>query len=96
MGLIPGWEDPLEEDLAATSVFLLTWRIPWTEAWKATVHRVSKSQLNEGTVTTQDMIWLLLTHNIHCGGKEQVQGFPLGFTFIITPNYPTSLGSKGE
>jgi len=39
-GLIPGWEDPLEEG-TATHPSVLAWRIPWTE--EATVHRVTKS-----------------------------------------------------
>ena len=30
VGLIPGWEDPLEEETAAHSS-VLAWRIPWTE-----------------------------------------------------------------
>ena len=30
LGLIPGWEDPLEEGMAAHSS-ILAWRIPWTE-----------------------------------------------------------------
>ena len=29
-GLIPGWEDPLEEGMATHSS-ILVWRIPWTE-----------------------------------------------------------------
>ena len=29
-GLIPGWEDPLEEGVATHSS-ILAWRIPWTE-----------------------------------------------------------------
>ena len=29
-GLIPGWEDPLEKDMA-THCSVLAWRIPWTE-----------------------------------------------------------------
>ena len=29
-GLIPGWEDPLEEGMATHSS-ILTWRSPWTE-----------------------------------------------------------------
>ena len=34
-----GWEDPLEENIAAHSS-ILAWRIPWTRgAWRATVHR---------------------------------------------------------
>ena len=41
VGLIPGWEDPLEKEMATHSS-ILVWRIPWT------VHGVTKSwtQLN--------------------------------------------------
>ena len=39
-----GWEDPLEEGMATRSS-LLAWRIPTDRgAWRATVHRVTKSQ----------------------------------------------------
>ena len=30
VGLIPGWEDPLEEGMATHSS-IFAWRIPWTE-----------------------------------------------------------------
>ena len=30
MCLIPGWEDPQEEDMATHSI-ILAWKIPWTE-----------------------------------------------------------------
>ena len=30
VGLIPGWEDPLEKEMA-THFSVLAWRIPWTE-----------------------------------------------------------------
>ena len=36
-----GWEDPLEKGMATCSS-ILAWRIPWTEAWWATVHRVTE------------------------------------------------------
>ena len=29
-GSIPGWEDPLEEEMA-THPSILAWRVPWTE-----------------------------------------------------------------
>ena len=29
-GLIPGWDDPLEKEMATHSS-ILAWRIPWTE-----------------------------------------------------------------
>ena len=29
-GSIPGWEDPLEKEMATHSS-ILTWKIPWTE-----------------------------------------------------------------
>ena len=39
-----GWEDPLEEGLATHSS-IIAWRIPMDRgAWRATVHRVTKSQ----------------------------------------------------
>ena len=36
-------EDPLEKGMAAQSS-ILAWRIPWT-AWWATVHGITKSQI---------------------------------------------------
>ena len=39
------WEDPLEESMATHSR-ILAWRIPLDRgAWRATVHRVTKSQI---------------------------------------------------
>ena len=39
-----GWEDPLEKEMATHSS-ILAWRIPMDRgAWRATVHRVAKSQ----------------------------------------------------
>ena len=38
-----GQEDSLEESTVANSS-ILAWRIAWTEAWRATVHKVSKSR----------------------------------------------------
>ena len=37
-----GWEDPLEEEIATHSS-ILAWKIPWTGAWWAIVHGVTKS-----------------------------------------------------
>ena len=40
-----GWEDPLEEGMTTHSS-ILAWRIPMErEAWRTTVHGVSKSQI---------------------------------------------------
>ena len=36
-----GWEDLLEKEMA-THFSILAWKIPWTGAWRATVHGVSK------------------------------------------------------
>ena len=36
-------EDPLEEGTATHSI-ILAWRVPWTGAWQATVHRVAQSR----------------------------------------------------
>ena len=38
-----GQEDPLDEEVATHSSSL-AWRIPWRGTWKATVHRVTKSE----------------------------------------------------
>ena len=43
MGFIPGWEDPLEEEMATDSS-ILAWEIPRTEEPQtATVHGFAKS-----------------------------------------------------
>ena len=43
LGSIPGWEDPLEEEMATHSS-ILAWRIPWTEEpgglWSMGLQRV--------------------------------------------------------
>ena len=44
LGLIPDWEDPLEEGMATHSS-ILAWRIPTDRAaWWATIHGVAKSR----------------------------------------------------
>ena len=35
----------------ATHSSILTWRIPWTEAWRAIIHGVTKSQTRLGHST---------------------------------------------
>ena len=58
-GSIPGWEDPLEEEMATDSR-ILAWEIPWTEEPQtATVHGFAKSwtQLTEHMQTIQCCIF---------------------------------------
>ena len=46
-----GWEDLLEQEMVTHSS-IITWKIPWTEAWRATVQGFAKSQtcfLNTGS-----------------------------------------------
>ena len=51
-----GWEDPLEEGMAAHSS-ILAWRILMDrEAWRATVHGVTESNMTEQLSTAQHMI----------------------------------------
>ena len=49
-GSIPGREDALEEELATHSS-IIAWKIPLTEAWQTSVHRVAKSQTRLSTHT---------------------------------------------
>ena len=42
LGSIPGWEDPLEEEMATHSS-VLAWKSMDRGAWWATVHGVAKS-----------------------------------------------------
>ena len=48
LGCLPGWEDPLEEGMAA-HCSILAWRIPMDrEAWRAIVHgSQSRTQLSD-------------------------------------------------
>ena len=51
-----GQEDPLEEGMATHSSILI-WKIPWTGAWQAAVHRVAKS-------------WTQLSDSLTCHAGE--------------------------
>ena len=45
LGLILGWDDPLEKEMA-TRFSILAWKIPMDRgAWRATVHEVVKSRI---------------------------------------------------
>ena len=56
VSLIPGWEDPLEEEMAINSS-IFAWRIPMgREAWRATVHGVAE-ELDATEVTEQHFSW---------------------------------------
>ena len=49
-----GWEDPLEEGMATSSI--LVWRIPVDRgAWWATVHGVARSQTAEQPSTQHSL-----------------------------------------
>ena len=41
-----GQKDPLEKEMATHSR-TLAWKIPWTGAWWATVHRATESDMTE-------------------------------------------------
>ena len=43
LGLIPGWEDPLEKEMATHSS-TFAWKIPWMEEPGGPVHGVAKSR----------------------------------------------------
>ena len=46
LGSIPGWEDPLEKEMATHSN-ILAWRIPWTEE----PDRLQSTDLEESDTT---------------------------------------------
>ena len=50
--LSPGWEDPLEEDMATHSS-ILAWRIPWTEEPGELKSMGSQSQTQLKRLSTQ-------------------------------------------
>ena len=55
-----GWEDPLEKEIATHSS-ILAWEIPWTGAWRATIHGGAKSwTLNEQLSTAHVLIDILI------------------------------------
>ena len=51
-----GWEDPLEEDMAAHSS-ILAWRIPWTEELGGLRSIAYQSQQDWGTEHTSKFTW---------------------------------------
>ena len=52
-----GREEPLEEGMATPSS-ILPWRIPWNKrAWWATIHRVTKNQIQLKWLSTQACTW---------------------------------------
>ena len=55
-----GWEEPLEEGMS-THFSILAWRIPWSRAWWAIVHRVEKSRtrLSDLAHTPQSLAFFL-------------------------------------
>jgi len=48
---IPGWEDPLEKEMATRSS-ILAWKILWTVVWRATVHGVTRVRHDLATKPT--------------------------------------------
>ena len=45
----PGWEDPLEKEMATHSS-ILAWKNPiYRGAWRATIHGVAESDMTEAT-----------------------------------------------
>ena len=50
-----GWEDPLEKGTATLSS-IVAWRTPWTEEpGRATVHRVTKNQMQLKQLSTHTL-----------------------------------------
>ena len=66
-----GWEDPLEEGMV-THFSILAWRINPMDrgAWRATVHRVAKSQtrLSDQAHTAQQLLCKVFVHLFYSSG----------------------------
>ena len=54
-----GWEDPLEEDMAAHSSILGLENPMDREAWHAMVRRVTKSQARLKQLSTHERAWVI-------------------------------------
>ena len=76
-GLIPDWEDPLEEGMA-THCSILAWEIPMDRgAWQAAVHRIVKGWTR---LSTQVMPEEVASHNLNsfwgllCSSHRDLRG----------------------
>ena len=58
LGLIPGWEDPLEKG-KATHSSILAWRIPWTSYQEAIV--LIKIEVIKHIINMQINNWILVS-----------------------------------
>ena len=66
MGSIPGWEDPLEEEMA-THFSILAWRIPWTEGMAGyNPQGLKESDTTEHTHTGDNVCMLLYINLCVC------------------------------
>ena len=79
-----GWEDPLEEEGMATHSSILAWRILMDRgAWRATVHRVSKSRTRLSYFTHMNSYICQDKETWEMGvGRNQEVGEKEGWTFV--------------
>ena len=71
----PGWEDPLEKEMATHSS-ILAWEIPWTRgAWWSTVHGVAK------------VGHYLVTKQPHLFSAWHILGIVLNYIYIYIHTY---------
>ena len=69
-----GWEDPLEEGMATHSS-ILVWRIRMDiEAWRATVHSVTESNMTEQLSTAQHSTWFRETPKVQIHSLSLTDG----------------------
>ena len=91
-----GWEDPLEEVMAAHPS-ILAWRIPMDRgAWRATVHRVTESQTREQPSTAQHEVHTHMSLSLKSFFTSQPKGswFPTYFFGLITVSSESMLKYK--
>ena len=92
-----GWEDPLEQDMTIHSS-ILAWKIPWTGAWRSTVHRGRKE--SDMTDVTQYLAQRLESEGenlrkerstlgelrILCVNSIRISGWPLKYACMVEGN----------
>ena len=67
-GSIPGWEDPLEKEMATHSS-ILAWEIPWTEE-PSRLQSMGRKEVGHDLATKQQVVTLPFEELPDCSQKQ--------------------------